>query len=237
MNMDKNKLIAIHDEVSREINSTNVTNDLMKLTEKEFLVYQELIRSFFTGKEDEIKSIYDSIKNNDYPYNKIQDIDIAYAENTYSQYLEGLMEFVNVTTKLKDTDTVPVDKVRDTINTVANKDKSMLSSLFGGDMNPVIDMSIDVAMKNIEVLINIDGDFSKSIDGCNSVLVPLRLSGIPDTYHNEIFDAVKILFESLRTYNFKCICTIFDTFEKIHDSIQTRTPVNGVVEKPKYQLF
>lgn len=235
-NVNIQKLNVIHEELCGNIDNEKDTESVFKLFEQEICVYSEIISSFFLGKKDEIKKIYDSLKNNMFPYNKISSIKLDVATYDYSNYLNGMVEFIRRTTDLKDNDEVSKDSVRKTIDSVREKNDDFIESIFDGRLNEICDMDLDSAMKNVEILIDMEPTLSKYVNIGKQVKSSV-LSNNSEKYKEEILDSIKIYTTSILQFNYKCLIEIFNTYEKISTSMETRTPAGGVKEIPKYQLF
>lgn len=232
-NLNIEKVNALYGEICRELDSCEEPSLCMDIVKKEFYSFSEIIRTFFVGKESEIKYIYNSIREHKFPYNRISCIDVSVAKHMYSDYIVGMIEFINKLANLKDGDNISIDAVGKTIEKVIEKDEDFISSIFGGEKNKTQSMDIDSAMKNIEELIDVEGQLSE-FEGYARSLSNLTFS---NTYKPVAIKGFKIYFKSVLNYNSKCIEEILSCYDKIHKSIQNRTPAKGVIEKPEYQLF
>lgn len=235
-NVNIQKLNVIHEELCGNIANETDIESMFKLFEQETCIYFEIISSFFLGKKDEIKKIYDSLKNNMFPYNRISSIKLDVAMYDYSNYSNGMIEFIRRTTDLKDTDEVNKDSVRNTIDSVRSKNDDFVESIFDGRLNEVCDMDLDSAMKNVEILIDVEPTLSKYVNIGKQIKSSI-LSNNSEKYKEEILDSMKIYTISILQFYYKCLIEIFNTYEKISTSMKSRTPAGGVKEIPKYQLF
>lgn len=203
---------------------------------KELNNYSTAIKDFFTGKEEEIKYIYKSIRENKFPYNKVSCYDINSALHQYMEYYPGLVEFINKLIDLKDSDNIDPSSVQSTIANVNNRDKEFICSIVCGEKNELEEMGINDAMKNVESLIDIYNslsDYKKMVENaCRTVD-----NNNCGKYCNEIKQGLKVLVTSITCFNSKVISEVVKTYDKIHQSIQERTPVKPPVETPKYQMF
>ena len=219
-----------------EIDSCDNASCMLSIIKKDFEKYKHEIGFFFYGKEKEIKSIYTAIKDNSFPYNKISAVDVNFATHAYADYLEGLIQFSHKMLSLRETDEIEQTKIESTIHAVAEKDNLFIESLFGGEKNPVKEMDIDTAMKNIECLINIDNDFSHFCE-LGKTLCLVYEENMNDKYKIVILEGLKVFFKSIIHYNQKCVESVLSTYKDIRTSMEKRTPAHGEVEVPKYQLF
>ena len=161
-----------------------------------------------------------------YKKSLVEDFNIF--KNKYKEYADKY-------TSLREGDNIDKDAISNMTNRVSERDTEFIDSIFGGEKNPEAEADIDTAIKNIETLIDIDGDFSKFISISNEICNKV-ISANTGTYTDAVDEGLKVFFKSISYYNFKCIKEIFETFEKIEESIQTRTPAIDK-EVPQYQIF
>ena len=230
-NENLKKLIALHNETTSKFQSGKCPDIVID----EFNNFSNLIKEFFVGKEEQIKNIYNIIRNNSLPYNRIKIVDVNMARHLYNEYLEGLKEYADKYTSLREGDNIDKEAISNMTNRVSERDTEFIDSIFGGEKNPEAEADIDTAIKNVETLIDIDGDFSKFISISNEICNKV-ISANTGSYTDAIDEGLKVFFKSISYYNFKCIKEIFETFEKIEESIQTRTPAIDK-EVPQYQIF
>lgn len=213
-------------------------NEMYHIFCKELGMFGEVVRNFFAGKEDKLKDIYGYIRNREYPYNKFKLIDTNLTRHTYSSYLEGMIEYVNKVIHLENNDTVDVDSVMNTLNAVLNKDNSFIQSLFNDDKYTE-DECLDCAMKNIEVIIDIESDLCEFNKLCDGICHEINKSLV--NKDNKYADAMKccyrVLLNSISRYLYLEIKEIFTTYETIENGLVKRTPVGGNVVEPEYKLF
>ena len=111
-----------------------------------------------------------------------------------------------------------------------------IESIFGGEKNPSTEMSIDDAMKNIEVLIDIHDNFEKFIklgkEFCSSYEQTVN-----DHYKEEMIAGLRVFFKSVDHYNKKCVEGITKTYQDIITSMEKRTPAKVETTVPTYQIF
>ena len=205
-------------------------------TSKLFRRYSEYIKLFFCDKEDEIKGIYQSIREDIFPFNKITSIDVNMAMHCYSDYFKGLIQFAKKVADLKDTDDIDPVSVANTIATVKSRDKDFIDSLFGGERNPEITADIDTSMVTVEAFIQL----SKSFDEFDLVMHTITLDATKSNskkYNEAVLDGLKVYAISVGYYNYRCLNEITQTYMKITNSMKSRTPAGGVKEVETYQLF
>lgn len=224
---------------SDDINNTKIT-EISSITDvliEDIKTYNNIISSFFVGKENEIKQIYNSIKNKKFPFNKVSVLDINFVSNTYLEYFEGMIEFINKVVDLNDSDEVSNESISSTINKINERDSEFIESIFGGSRCSESSVDINTAMLNVEKLIDINEDFSMFINTVNKVCEYAQNNN-SSKYKNEIILALNVLLKSIRVYNRNCVSNILKTYDKITASIQVRTPASGVLHKvQKYQMF
>ena len=233
LNIDK--VQVIYDEAIKELESCTDRNEFANIIKKSFYCLSEIIRTFFSGKQNEIKSIYKAIRFNKFPYNRVNSIDFTQLLPVYDEYLHGLIEFTEKFTKLDDDIDVDIFKIEEMIGKVTDRDAEFIHSLFNGKIK-VESMDLDNVMKNIEELITINDNFESIMNSANDIMSVI-CSKQSTKYDDIINKGIKVYFKSICYYNCKCIEEILKCYSRIHDSIQTRTPAGGVKEVPKYQLF
>lgn len=211
----------------------------VELVSNEFHSLSEIIKDFFLSKKDEIKAIYNHIRNNDFPYNKINCFDIQAAIASYMDYNTGLVDYVLRILDLQESDEISTETLTASLDKVSDKDSMFTHRLFtyGTDESPVENKDLNESMKNIEVLIDMDHNFNtfkmEIIDVVN------KYNEIKDNpYKAEIMKkGILFMINSIRTYHYYCIKAIFRCYTSIHKSIQNRTPVSGEKKVPEYQMF
>ncbi len=212
--------------------------EIEKFTEyvtSEFNTYSGIIRNFFTGKEDEIKNIYYSIRTNKYPYNKIKSVDVVQSRHMYLEYSAGMTEYMLRMTDLKNTDNVNVNTLSDNIALIRERDELFILSIFGGDKNPPIDEDLNSSMKNIEVLIDTNSDFNVFKTNISNLVN--KYNSTDELYKSVVSKAVTVYVRSVRQYIYYCMKTILNCYMDIQDSLKSRTPVTPPKETPEYQMF
>ena len=223
-------------ESKLEKSADMVTMDFSNEFNKEIGKYSVAIQTFFTGKEDEIKFIYKSIRENSFPYNRVKCYDINSALIQYKDYFAGLVEFINKIIDLRDTDNIDPSAIQSTIAKINNRDKEFICDIICGSKNELEEMDINDAMKNVETLIDINStfdDYKNMVSNSCNIVDKNNCT----KYANEIKAGLRVFITSIACFNSKAISEVIKTYDKIHQSIQSRTPVKGVVEIPKYQMF
>lgn len=229
MNMEGNNL-------NTGIDSCATVDCMLSEMNNNFAKHKHEIDSFFAGKQDEIKSIYQAIRTKAFPYNKIVAIDVNFATHAYADYLEGLIQFCHKVLSVKETDEIDQTKIQSTIHAIEEKDMLFVESLFGGEKNEAKEMDIDTAMKNVESLIDIYNDFTH-FSKLGETLCKAYEENINDKYKNVILEGLKVFFKSVERYNAKCVDAVLSTYKDIQKSMEKRTPVHGEIKVPKYQMF
>ena len=108
------------------------------------------IMDFFDhrGSREMIVSIYEKLKNNELPYNKVETIDVYKVVATYKDYLSSMDDYI---VKILDTSSEAAN-YGDYINKAIQNDHEYVCKL----MHDTVDKyTLDEAMSNIEYLINI----------------------------------------------------------------------------------
>ncbi len=205
-------------------------------TSKLFRSYSEYIKSFFCDKTDKIKEIYQSIREDKFPYNKITIIDVNMAIHCYSDYFTGLLQFAKKIADLKDTDTIDPSSVTSTIDNVKTRDRDFIDSLFGGERNPVAEVNIDTSMVTVEAFIQLSRNFDEFDLVTHTITKDASVSN-SKKYGNAVLDGLKAYATSIAYYNYRCLTEIIHTYNDITESMKYRTPAGGVKEVKTYQLF
>lgn len=229
-------LKGIMDKFVQDIDQTKSPLEISSLTIGLFNDYSEIIKTFFCGRENEIKRIYEAIRGDMYPFNKVSIIDVNMAIHCYSDYFKGLLEFANKISKLNDNNSVDPESVSKTLEMVRGKDKNFIDSLFGGEINPEITTDIDTAMVTVEAFIQLDKSFSEFVSVTKSVTNRAAASN-STKYNTQVMEGLRVFVSSFAYYNFRCIKEIVKTYNDIITSIASRTPARGVKEVETYQVF
>lgn len=198
--------------------------------------YKIFIENFFIDKKDSMTKIYDIIKTNAMPYNVVQVVDVLKSLSMYSDYFVGLLEFANKVVSLRDTDDINTDSIQNLLGNVSEKDKEFMESIFGGERNPVTSSKLGTAVLNVESFIQILENIK------NFRLAANKIVNVADTNNSEKYKisvncGICIFMTSMSTFVCKCLQEVVHTYEEIMSSIKERTPVGGVQETKKYQLF
>ena len=229
-------LEQIISDFRQDIQQASTAIEISSITTRLFKKYSDFIKAFFCGKEDDIKKIYEGIRNDSYPFNKITMIDVNMAIHCYSDYFTGLLQFASKISDLKDSDSVNPESVSKTLEMVKSKDKAFIDSLFGGEMNPSTTTDIDTAMVTVEAFIQLDKNFDEFVLVTKSITNDATVSN-STKYNSQVLEGLRIFVLSFGYYNFRCIKEIVKTYTDIINSMTTRTPASGVKEVETYQLF
>lgn len=235
-NQSFERLEGILNNLTSSLNNCYDCKRYVDWTQNEFNEYSDIIQSFFVGKQNEIKEIYNAIRMNEFPYNKIRFIDINMAIHMYGDYFKGMTEFIRKVTDLKDSDEVENNSIQMTIEHVQKKDTGFIDSIIGGERNPETEVDLDTAMINIESLINIYNDFDQFKELLNTLCDNISSNG-STKYANEIASSMRAFIMSFSRYNNKCIKEILITYNNIRTSMEHRVPVDGDKKIPEYKLF
>ena len=204
-----------------------------------FNAYSDEIRMFFNGKEGRIKEIYSAIRTDSFPYNKIESINCVEANATYDDYVKGLIIYVNKVLNLQDSDQIAADVIKKHLSKMTNRDDDFIHRLVTGETNNgscIEPESINDAMKNVEMLIEIDKTLESYITTA-SKLCNTAAQNTSENYQNECKDAVILYATSVARFNCMIIEAIFDCYNKIDESLNKRTPVNSKSITPELQVF
>lgn len=228
------------DNIAGEFNNKFHTGEVSKFSvyiSDEFSRYSDVIRSFFINKEKEIRNIYSAIRNKEFPFNKIKSADVNQARHIYREYFDGMNEYVFKMTDLKSTDQINTDVLKENLTKIAERDRIFIESLFGGDKNPVVEEDLNSAMKNIEVLIDINEDFNYFRSKINEIVNKYEAVEDNSIYANSIMAGICQYADSIRLYNHKCLEAILKCYTSIIESIQVRESVIPKPTIPEFQIF
>lgn len=234
MSISPQALEEIYAEYSPRIEQADPSN-LVTIVETEFTQYKNAVTTFFTDKADEIRSIYKSIRENAMPYNKISSADSNKARHIYMEYYDGLKEYLTKLLDIKGTDEVDSNVLAGGITKVKTRDHEFIDSIYGAEKNPPEEMDLNSAMMNIEVLIDLYNNADFMI-GDLKKFVSMHANA-EATYAEQMASGLKLLAHSIRHFHKDMIKEILECYDKIHNSIQNRTPVGGEKIVEKYQLF
>lgn len=198
--------------------------------------YSEFINNFFVDKKDSICKIYNIIKDNSMPYNKVTIVDVPAALTMYSDYYNGLVEFADKVTCLKDTDNIDSSSIQNVLSAVSTKDSEFINSIFGGERNPQKEVSINEAMLSVEAFLKIKemfGRFATEVQRLSNIIIENDCS----KYDNEVTTGIRIFLISNSTFICNALQEVVHAYENIMSSINSRTPVSGVQKPETYQLF
>lgn len=227
-------LVEIYDRNTQSLKTLEPAH-YVEFMAKEFQDYSNFIRDFFISKQNEIRGIYEAIRGNLYPYNKVSILDTNAARHMYLEYMEGMLDFINHNLDLKDTDKVDPELVQAKYNEMSELNDSFINALFNGEKISIEPNDINDAMKSVETLIDVNNDFNKFKVIISDIVN--KYNAVTDTYKGSALCGVKFFIDSVRFYNMKVIESILSSYQAIIDSMKNRTPVQGVQETPKYQVF
>jgi hypothetical protein len=220
--------------IDKCLQNTKCPKECVDLLFTEFNKYKEIISDFFTGKENDIKSLYRIIKNETHSFNKISYIDVNHGNHLYSEYSSGMLGFVKKMIEIQDTQNINIEAVKNKLEMISKKDCDFRISILGGERNAKTTGSISEAMVNIEVLIDINNDFDNYIKVLEDLLVKINKE---NKYINLITCGIKLYVKSICSHYNECIKLSLNTYSKLNESIKKKTHINGVIKKPEFQLF
>lgn len=227
-------LEKIYAKYAADVETTDISN-LVTLVQVELGKYKDTVTGFFTDKADEIRFIYKSIRENSFPYNKIMAADSNKARHLYLEYFEGLQQYIQKLLDLKSTDEIDKEKLENSLIQISQRDHEFVDSLYQQERNPEEEMDIDSGMKNIEVLIDVYNSADQLSDALKKYV--FMVDDADPEYVKQMVSGLKIMANSIRHFHKDIIKEILECYEKIHNSIQKRTPAMGEKVIETYQLF
>lgn len=235
MSYSQNELEEIYNSNNSKVDACDPSS-LVTLVRDEFSQYKNTVASFFTDKANEIRFIYDSIRSNAFPYNRMMLADSNKAMHLYLEYFEGMQKYLDRVFNLKSTDEVDSAKLSVNITSMIARDHDFVDSIYSEETNPKEENDLNSAMLNVEVLI----DVYNGADAYYHLLGTYadKLASVDPLYKDQCILAMKLMAHSVRHFHKDIIKEILGCYDIIHDSIQRRTPVGG---EPKpvdpYQVF
>ena len=208
------KLENIHkDGITKRANSDTI-KDIATVTENELSNYEKFIPDFFceNGNEENIRKIYKLLRDGDFTESKVDIVDLYTSRKIYSEYYEGMAEFVkdviSESTNLTKESTND-KKYWENLEKAKVADSGFVKSIFGGEYNKRENVVLTEAVGNLEFLIDFIpkiGEMKKS----SSDLSERAL--VEDDLTTE---SLRLLCDSVCNYCFESIKETMDTYDEI----------------------
>lgn len=194
-----------------------------------------ILDGFFSDKADQIHGIYTAIKENAYPFNRVEVIDLPVAYSKYMDYYPGMLEFCEATASLTDNDDIVVESAASTVDTVIGRDKKFVDSIFF--MESYDSMNLNDAMKNVEMisdLVAFEEKLKTDIDAMKA-----SFDSFSAKYNDVKESGVSMYMQSVASFLMDMIMKIVYTYHQIVVSMQDRAGSDFIPKKetPEYQIF
>lgn len=196
----------------------------------------DAIMSFFASKRDEIKTIYDAIKENKYPHNKVLMTSVENAQMMFSEYFKGLHEYAENLVELENDKNISKEAIQKMVSDVKYKNNIFIESIINGTRNPEKSVTISEAMVNIENVKLIISSYMEYNEKAKFIFQSLNGKD-NDVYIEEISIGLKTYVSSIGEFAYRCLAETVNSYNNIMDSMKQRVPVNGIKEIPKYKIF
>ena len=211
---------------------TNIENLNMVLD-----FYESCIPEFFykgeDGESENIKKIYNYIKENTDDKFVIETVDINECGHVYTEYMDGMIKFINELKDINQYDTENLSAYKSKFNIAKNNDSIFIESLFNGKIKETEEMTLTEAVKNVEYLI----DFIPQIKSFKTTCELLQESVLErDCFKNDLIEySVNMLFESVNNYCFNTLNTVFETYNNISNHVFSKSITN--TDNSSFELF
>ena len=193
----------------------------------ELKCYHNSIIDFFSrnGESKGIRNIYESIRNKDYNESTILSPDLNISQNIYEEYVDGMVQFIKDLDKSV-TESSNTNEFSKKLSTAKERDKMFVESLFGGENNSEMELTLEEAIQNLEILI----DFMPKID-----MIYERCNSLKESVTSEsdlVNESLNMLYESIGNFCYNEVRNIIDTYYSINDLFTEKT-----IEIPSDSVF
>lgn len=191
--------------------------------------------SLFATREiqESVHGIYESIRENKYPWNKIPEVDVSEAMSKYDDYYKGLVEYVEKVLSLTEGNEIDESTLLDALKRVSQKDEDFRKSLF--DESMVSDVDINTAMKNVEYMPHIAECVTLMTDDVEKLKFKSR--SVPQKYLNVAEKAIQIQLDSMNGIMNAVMECVKNSFDEIQTSMKHRAPAIAKKEIAEYAIF
>lgn len=145
----------------------NVYNDLCKdidsKDKQDF--FEGTIQTFFGGSKVQdltglvngkydIQTLYEKVSESGDDIH-INAVDLTESLNIYTEYLDGMIKFINDIKNVNINEGEDLEKYSDKFNLAKKNDFTAIESLFGGSTNEAVDMTLERAVSNVDFLVDL----------------------------------------------------------------------------------
>ena len=203
---------------------------------QEISFIESVIPEFFSnrGEADSIKNMYKEIREaKESPLfdKKIPYIDINRGSHIYTEYVDGMIEFINDIHNINESATM--NSFEDKFMTAREKDEIFVNSLYGGNLNKAVETDLTEATSNIEFLIDFIPELKVIREKCDKVYSDSLSDSDESAKGKLIKESSDMLFESVTNYCYNTVCHIFECYDDIQKSLHD-VPVKN---KEEFTLF
>lgn len=192
--------------------------------------------SFFDARKDDVKMIYDAIRDNKYPYNKVLTCSVEDAMLKFSEYFKGLHEYAGNLVRLDSSYNISKDAIKKMVSEVEEKNSCFVESIIRGSRNPEKSVSISEAMINVENLKLVISSYMVYNEKAKPIFE--SLDGKDNSmYMEEITLGLRTYTTAISDFAYCCLTEVVNSYNNIMDSMKCRIPANGIKEIPKYKIF
>lgn len=213
-NVSENFIDTIDTTRNSYVNEETCINSLTD----ELHSYRNLIPEFFSknGESRGIRKMYENVKNPVYSECTIISPDLNMSQNIYEEYVDGMVNFIRDLDRSV-TENTGVEKFEEKLNTAKKNDKLFVESLFGGDNNSDIELTLEEAVQNLEILV----DFIPKLDNIYNRCTELKES-VSDE-NDLVKESLNMLYESIGNFCYNEVRSIMDTYYSINDIFISET--------------
>lgn len=198
-------------------------DELCNLFSGAFKLIDDSVKRFFDGNRETIHELYEAIRHNTRPYNKIVGLNIHEIFMNYSEYEQGLHEFLTKCSELRDDMNVDKLAIRKRIMDISARDPEFINKFFDPRFAEYRKMGLNDAMYNIETMIILHDEMVDHELAVKHAIGIIEENASVD-YATEILDGVKIYIKSVMHFYEEIYTAIFKLYLATLKSYETREP-------------
>lgn len=200
--------------------------------------YKGFIPEFFskngeaTGIRNMYRDIHDMTENGKEASINCADIDNAFS--MYTEYVDGMIKFINDIRGMDiSDDSSKIEVFSEKFKSAQEKDHIFIESLYNGSLGKKEDMALTEAVSNIEFLI----DFIPSLDSMKSkcCVVKESVEDVTNETQKDLLNGcISMLCESVNDFCYQTINTVIDTYNKINIALESTDDVQKIKHGMSY---
>jgi hypothetical protein len=209
---EKNINESFLDIIDNKRNNYVNENTCIETLVNELHDYRNLIPEFFSknGESKGIRAMYENVKNPEYENRTIFSPDLNMSQKIYEEYVDGMVNFIKDLDKSV-TENSNVEKFEEKLNLAKKNDKIFVESLFGGEHNSDIELSLNEAVQNLEILVDFIPKLDNIYDRCETLKESV-------SSNNELVkESLNMLYESISNFCYNEVKNVIDTYYSIND--------------------